>query len=147
MDSEEHTDILSKAERSKRMSRVRHEDTESETIVRRHLFGRGFRYRKNDRRYPGSPDIVLPKYGTAVFVHGCFWHGHPGCRAARLPKSRREFWAKKVSDNKARDRRDIRLLEQDGWKVIVIWECELKSKEKRKRRLETLEREIAEKET
>jgi len=142
MDNGEHTDILSAEERSERMSRVRQEDTGPEMLVRRFLFRQGFRYRKNDRRYPGSPDIVLPKYRTVVFVHGCFWHGHPGCRAARLPRTRHEFWAKKISDNRARDARNIHLLEQDGWKVVVVWECELKSQEKRKRRLEALVHEI-----
>ena len=135
-------DILSKEERSERMSRVRQRDTRAEIIVRRFLFARGFRYRKNDRRYPGSPDIVLPKYRTMIFVHGCFWHGHPGCRASRLPKTRHGFWAKKVSDNRARDARNIQLLEQEGWKVIVVWECELKSRSRRSRRLDALIHEI-----
>lgn len=135
-------DILSVEERSERMSRVRQKDTKPEVIVRKFLFSRGFRYRKNDKRYPGSPDIVLPKYHMMIFVNGCFWHGHSGCRAARLPKTRHEFWEEKVSDNMARDARNIRLLEQDRWRVIVVWECELKEANKRNRRLNALVTEI-----
>ena len=142
MDSRKRTDILSEEERSERMSRVRQEDTKPELIVRKYLFAKGFRYRKNDRRYPGSPDVVLPKYRTVIFTHGCFWHGHTGCRAARLPRTRHEFWARKVADNRSRDARNTRLLEQDGWNVIVVWECELKGKKRRRHRLETLAREI-----
>ena len=142
IDHKERTDILSREERSERMSRVRQAGTKPEMAVREFLSSRGFDFRENDERYPGSPDIVLPKYRTAVFVHGCFWHGHPGCKAARLPKTRREFWAKKVSDNRIRDARNIRHLEEDGWKVIVVWGCELKSKAKRVSRVEALVREI-----
>ena len=141
MDSEFH-DILTTDDRRERMSRVRQASTDLETIVCKFLFGRGFRYRKNDRHYPGSPDIILPKYRTMIFVHGCFWHGHPGCKAARLPKTRHEFWAKKVSENIERDAQDIHLLEQDGWKVIVVWGCELKSRDKRNRKLDSLVMEI-----
>lgn len=142
MNINEDHDILSEVERHVRMSRVRHEDTDLETIVRKFLFNEGFRYRKNDKRYAGSPDIILPKYHTAIFVHGCFWHGHPECKAGRLPKTRHEFWAKKISENVERDSRFIKLLEQDGWKVFVVWGCELKNAKKRNQRLKKLIKEI-----
>lgn len=135
-------DILSLQERSERMSRVRQEDTDLEIIVRKFLFSRGFRYRKNDKRYYGRPDIVMPKYRTVIFIQGCFWHGHQDCKAARLPRTRNEFWTKKISDNTSRDERNIHLLEKDGWKVILLWGCELKNKSKQFARLEKLVEEI-----
>jgi DNA mismatch endonuclease, patch repair protein len=128
----------SEYERSVRMSHIRHENTDLETIVRKFLFSKGFRYRINDGRYPGSPDIVLPKYRTMIFVHGCFWHGHNGCKKARLPKTRREYWAKKVSENIERDNRFIKILKEEGWKVIVIWGCELENVQIKNHRLEEL---------
>ena len=113
------------AERSENMSRIRSTNTKPEEIVRKYLFSHGFRYRKNDKRYPGKPDIVLPKYRTVIFVNGCFWHMH-GCSRSRLPKSNQEYWQPKIERNIARDEANRRLLEADGWKVIVVWECELK---------------------
>ena len=142
MENQSRTDILSEEDRSERMSRVRQLDTDLETVVRKFLFARGFRYRKNDRRYQGSPDIILPKYRTAIFIHGCFWHGHPSCRAARLPKSRQEFWAKKISNNIERDSKKIQLLERENWKVIVVWGCELERKKDCELRLMKLIEEI-----
>ncbi|MCM1060539.1 MAG: very short patch repair endonuclease [Eubacterium sp.] len=108
------------------MSQIRSVNTKPEETVRKFLFSRGFRYRKNDRRFPGKPDIVLPKYRTVIFVNGCFWHGHNGCRYFVMPKSNTNYWKNKIERNIVRDRKNIELLEQQGWKVIVIWECQLK---------------------
>lgn len=119
-------DKFSKEKRSYIMSRIRGKDTRPEILVRKYLFSRGLRFRKNDRRYPGTPDIVLPKYRTMVFVHGCFWHLHEGCKYAVMPKSNVDFWKKKLYGNRERDRRNQRELEEMGWKVIIVWECELK---------------------
>lgn len=124
------------------MSHIRGKDTTIETEVRRYLFSKGFRFRKNEKRYPGHPDIVLPKYKTVIFVNGCFWHRHPGCKYAYTPKSNIEFWEKKFEKNVSNDKRDKELLENMGWHVIIVWECELKTEERRKQRLERLEAEI-----
>ena len=115
-------DKISKAKRSEIMSKIKGKDTKIEILVRHWLFHHGFRYRKNDNRYPGTPDIVLPKYKTIIFVNGCFWHGHDNCTLFHLPKSNKEFWAKKINCNKERDIQNIMNLEALGWKVIVIWE-------------------------
>lgn len=121
------TDNLSKELRSYNMSQIRSCDTAPEKKVRQYLFSRGFRYRKNDKRYPGKPDIVLPRYRTVIFVHGCFWHQHKNCRYSVMPKSNIDFWSKKLQGNVERDKRNIRYLKKLGWKVIVIWECQLKN--------------------
>ena len=107
------------------MSRIKGKDTALEVHVRSWLFSQGFRYRKNDRRYPGTPDIVLPKYKTVVFINGCFWHHHEGCKYATIPKTRTDFWLEKFDTNKKNDRKNKQLLETDGWQVIIIWECQL----------------------
>lgn len=107
----------------------------------KYLFSHGFRYRKNDKRYPGKPDIVLPKFRTVIFVNGCFWHKHEGCRYFVVPKTNTEFWMNKISRNVERDAENLRQLEEMGWKVIVVWECELK-KEKREETLNSLVREL-----
>lgn len=107
------------------MSRIRSRDTEPERAVRSILHCMGLRFRINRRDLPGSPDIVLPKYQTAIFVHGCFWHRHKGCRFAYKPKTRQAFWQKKFSDNVARDQRSSRNLRKAGWHVLTVWECEL----------------------
>ena len=130
-------DKFSKETRSHVMSRIRGKDTKPEILVRSYLFSRGLRFRKNDRRYPGSPDIVLPKYNTIVFVHGCFWHFHDGCKYAKMPKSNVDYWKKKLCRNKDRDERNQKELEAMGWNVIIVWECELK-KDKREQTLEEL---------
>ena len=135
-------DIYSKKKRSDIMSRIPAEETKPEEIVRKFLFSHGFRYRKNDKRYLGKPDIVLSKYQTIIFVHGCFWHGHENCKAAELPKTNIAFWKKKISDNKVRDQKNIETLRKEGWNVITIWQCEIKNKNKRKERLELLLKEI-----
>ena len=108
------------------MSCIKGKGTKPEEIVRKYLFSQGFRYRKNDKRLPGTPDIVLPKYKTVIFVNGCFWHGHKGCKYFVWPKNNAEFWKKKIEDNISRDQKSIELLEVQGWSVIIIWECELK---------------------
>lgn len=109
------------------MSRIKGKNTKPEEIVRKYLFSKGFRYRKNDRRYPGTPDIILPKYNTAIFVNGCFWHGHEGCRYFVVPKTNTEFWINKIQKNIERDRKNTEQLIADGWHIITVWECQLKS--------------------
>ena len=116
-------DVVSKALRSKIMSSIRGRDTRPELTVRRYLHGYGFRYRLHVRSLPGSPDIVLPRYRTVIFVHGCFWHRHEGCRLAATPATNPEFWLEKLSANIARDQRNLQTLLQDDWRVIIIWEC------------------------
>lgn len=108
------------------MSRIKGKDTKIEVEVRKYLFSKGYRFRKNDKRYPGKPDIVLPKYHVAIFVHGCFWHRHEGCKDATTPKTRTEFWLEKFDKNVKNDRIKQEKLRELGWKVIVIWECEIK---------------------
>jgi len=118
-------DIISPEQRSALMSRIRGKDTKIELEVRRGLHALGFRYRLGGAGLPGRPDIVLPKYQTVVFVHGCFWHQH-GCHLFRLPKTRTEFWKAKVDANRERDRRNERLLVEAGWNVETVWECQLR---------------------
>ena len=120
-------DTKTPAERSENMSRIRSTNTKPEEIVRKYLFSHGFRYRKNDKRYPGKPDIVLPKYHTIIFVNGCFWHMH-GCSRFRLPRSNQDYWKPKIERNIQRDAENQQKLEADGWKIIVVWECELKKR-------------------
>ncbi len=124
------------------MSHIRGKDTRPEEIVRKYLFSKGYRYRKNDSRYPGKPDIVLPKYRTVIFINGCFWHRHPGCRYATSPATNPEFWQKKFDQNVARDRKVQDQLRADGWNVIVVWECEISRKKDQADRLSRLEEEI-----
>lgn len=121
-------DIVSPEVRSRMMSGIRGKDTEPELRVRRFLHSRGFRYRLHDRRLPGRPDIVLPRYRTVVFVHGCFWHQHPGCRLAARPATRGEFWAQKLNGNTIRDCRQQDALKEAGWQVEVVWECESRNR-------------------
>lgn len=135
------TDVHSKETRSYNMSRIKGKDTKPEVLVRKYLFSKGLRFRKNDKRYPGHPDIVLPKYKTIIFVHGCFWHFHENCRYAVMPSSNVDFWKKKLNGNRLRDERNKKALTEMGWNVIVIWECQLK-KCKRDQTLEDLYLEI-----
>lgn len=123
------------------MSQIKSKNTKSEDFVRKYLFAQGFRFRKNDKRYVGHPDIVLPKYKTAIFINGCFWHMHD-CKDFVLPKSNLEYWIPKLERNKKRDELNINLLQSDGWHVIVIWECELKTASDRKARMEQLVKEL-----
>lgn len=120
-------DVHDKATRSYNMSRIRSKNTKPEEMVRKYLFAQGFRYRKNDKRLPGKPDIVLPKYKTVVFVNGCFWHMHEGCKYFVWPRNNREFWKNKIEGNVERDKRKKTELELQGWNVITIWECQLKT--------------------
>ena len=120
-------DVHDKATRSYNMSRIRSKNTKPEEMVRKYLFAQGFRYRKNDKRLPGKPDIVLPKYKTVVFVNGCFWHMHEGCKYFVWPQNNREFWKNKIQGNAERDIRKKTELELQGWNVITIWECQLKT--------------------
>lgn len=110
------------------MAAIRSRDTRPEVLVRKFLFGRGFRYRLNYSRLPGHPDLVLRKYRTAIFVNGCFWHGHEGCRYFRLPQTNVEFWAKKIARNRERDVEKQQTLAGMGWHCITVWECQLKPK-------------------
>ena len=119
-------DVHDKETRSYNMSRIKGKNTKPEELVRKFLFSQGFRYRKNDARLPGTPDIVLPKYKTVIFVNGCFWHGHSNCKYFVVPKTNTEFWLKKIETNRQRDARKISELQSLGWRVIVLWECQLK---------------------
>lgn len=119
-------DVHSPKVRSYNMSQIRGKDTKPEELVRKYLFSQGFRYRKNDSRLPGKPDIVLPKYRTVIFINGCFWHKHEGCRFFVWPKNNADFWRKKILSNVERDQRNYAELQQLGWNIIVVWECELK---------------------
>lgn len=123
-------DIVTPEQRSRNMSAIRSRDTKPEVYLRKLLFSRGFRYRKNDRAVFGTPDIWLPKYRTAVFVHGCFWHRHEGCRLAYTPGTRTEFWQKKFDDNVRRDRLVRETLEQQGIRCVVVWECTIRKMQK-----------------
>ncbi len=119
-------DVHDKKTRSYNMSCIKGKNTKPEEIVRKYLFSHGFRYRKNDKRLPGTPDIVLPKYKTVIFINGCFWHGHEGCRYFVIPKTNTGFWVNKIETNKQRDIRKISELQALGWKAVVVWECQLK---------------------
>lgn len=125
------TDTLSPAQRSERMSRVRSRDTRPELFVRRLVHSLGYRFRLHRKDLPGRPDLVFLGRRKVIFVHGCFWHRHndPDCRLSRIPKSRRDFWVRKLEANRLRDCRNMSTLEEDGWAVLVVWECELRHKE------------------
>ncbi len=124
------TDVYSSEKRSQVMARVKSGNTKPELAVRSVLHGMGYRFRLHRKDLPGRPDIVLPKYKTVVFVHGCFWHQHPGCKKATIPKQNAEFWEAKLSRNRERDERNLRELDNMGWKTIVVWECEVRDTEK-----------------
>ena len=129
---------MSIEQRHKNMAAVKSKDTKPEMVVRKYLWSRGFRYRVNNPRLPGHPDIVLRKYHTCIFVNGCFWHGHEGCKYYRVPKTNTEFWERKISRNRERDREEQKQLARMGWHCITVWECELKG-ERREKTLESLE--------
>lgn len=131
-------DILSKEKRSWNMSRIRGKNTTPELVVRSKLHDMGYRFRLHSTKLPGKPDIVLPKYRTVIFVHGCFWHRHKGCRYAYTPKSRVDFWKKKFEGNVNRFKRVENLLKQEGWNVAVIWECETFTRDKLTDRLKDI---------
>ena len=119
-------DKMTSQQRHYCMSRIRYKNTKPEKIVRQWLWSHGYRYRLNVKSVPGKPDIVLRKYRTAIFVNGCFWHGHEGCSLYIVPKSNTEFWTSKIERNKERDKKEYEVLHEAGWRVIVVWECQLK---------------------
>ena len=124
------TDFLSPSERSQRMSRIRGKDTQPELALRRALHRMGFRYLLHGAGLPGKPDLVFPRYKAAIFVHGCFWHRHSGCSIATTPKSNTPFWVEKFEKNVSRDRRVIDQLKEQGWTVMVVWECQVSNSTK-----------------
>lgn len=121
-------DVHDMATRSYNMSRIKNKNTKPEILVRKFLFSNGYRYKINDKKLPGKPDIVLPKYKTVIFVNGCFWHGHENCKYFKLPATRTEWWKKKIEGNIKNDTIKHALLKEAGYKVIVIWECKVKNK-------------------
>ena len=123
------TDVHDKVTRSYNMSQIKGSNTKPEILVRKFLFSKGFRYRINDKKLPGKPDIVLPKYKTVIFVNGCFWHGHENCKYFTLPKTRTEWWKEKIEKNIENDLNKHSQLLDLGYRVLMIWECEIKSKE------------------
>ena len=128
-------DTISPKHRSWNMSRVRSKDTKPEIKIRSMLHAKGFRFRKNVKNLPGVPDIVLPKYKAIIFVHGCFWHQHKGCVKSHIPKSNVEFWTEKLGKNVVRDKKHNKELKQSGWRILTIWECEIKDLVKLERKL------------
>lgn len=121
-------DVHSKETRSFNMSRIKGKDTKPELIVRKHLFAEGFRFRLHNKSLPGKPDITLKKFKTVVFINGCFWHGHSGCRYFKIPKTRTEWWTEKINKNIDNDLIAENKLKSMGWNVLTIWECDLKNK-------------------
>ena len=121
------TDVHTKAQRSYNMSQIRSKNTKPELIVRSWLHKQGFRFRLHDKNLPGKPDIVLKKYKTVIFVHGCFWHGHKGCKYFVVPKTRTKWWLNKINGNIERDKKAQKELKKMGWKVVKIWECKVKN--------------------
>lgn len=134
-------DVHNKEIRSYNMSRIKGKKTKPDEVVAKYLFANGFRYRRNVKGLPGTPDIVLKKYRTVIFVNGCFWHCHEGCKWFVLPETNAEFWKKKFDCNRERDKQNYKKLQDDGWNVIIVWECEIRHSD-RKMRLETLVEEI-----
>ena len=121
-------DTRTKEQRNKIMAAVRSKDTQPEILVRKYLWAHGIRYRLHMKSLPGTPDIVIPKLKIVIFVNGCFWHGHEGCSLGRLPKSRVEYWKEKIMKNKIRDRKTFGDLEKNGWRIIIVWHCQLRTK-------------------
>lgn len=135
-------DVMTPEQRSRCMAAVKGKDTKPEMIVRKYLFSRGMRFRVQVRKLPGNPDIVLPKYKTVILVNGCFWHGHEDCKYFRLPKSNVEFWKEKIKRNIERDRESMQALLDLGWKIIRVWECELRNKANRENTLNKIYKSI-----
>lgn len=123
-------DVLSKEQRQRCMSRIKSKDSKPELMVRQFLFANGFRFRLHRKDLPGKPDLVLPKYKTVIFINGCFWHGHSDCKYASIPETNYEFWSSKISGNIERDRINTSKLKDLGWRVVEIWQCQLKPKTK-----------------
>ncbi|MCV6589180.1 MAG: DNA mismatch endonuclease Vsr [Marinobacterium sp.] len=136
------TDIVDKATRSRMMSGIQARNTRPERLLRSLLHRAGFRFRLHDKQLPGSPDLILPRYRTVIFVHGCYWHRHPRCKLAYTPKTRTEFWQQKFNGNVARDRRDTDALLQAGWRVVIVWECGLRAVAKGDKNLDWLIQEL-----
>lgn len=136
------SDVHSKEIRSYNMSRIRSKNTKPEVLIRKYLHGKGFRFRINVKNLPGKPDIVLSKYKTVIFVNGCFWHGHENCRYFVIPKTRTEWWLEKINRNKENDQKALIALTREGWRIINIWECELKNAQVFSARTEKLLEEI-----
>ncbi len=134
------TDVVDKATRSRMMAGIKAKDTAPELEIRRVLHSHGYRYRLHVKTLPGKPDIVLPKYRTAIFVHGCFWHQHPGCKDAVMPKSNTKFWKDKLAGNARRDAHNISELEKLGWLCLVVWECEVNNGTKQKQLIRKVRR-------
>ncbi len=128
-------DRLSKQRRSEIMSRIYGKDTNPELVVRSMVHKLGYRYRLHSKKLPGKPDLVFSKRKKVMFVHGCFWHGHRGCRKGKLPKSNLDYWVPKIEQNKKRDAKNRRKLKSEGWDVLVVWQCELKNVEALKKRI------------
>src|SRR5258705_3419682 len=120
-------DVHSKEIRSYNMSRIKAKNTKPEILVRKFLHAQGFRYKLHDKKLPGKPDIVLPKYKTVIFIHGCFWHGHKNCKKATIPKTRTIWWKNKIARNIASDENAMKQLKKNKWKIIVIWQCQMKN--------------------
>lgn len=122
-------DVHTPQQRSFNMSKIKGKDTKPEMLVRRFLHGHGYRYKLHTKTLPGKPDLVLPKYNTVIFIHGCFWHGHGNCRYFVVPKTRTQWWLAKINANTANDKKQQTALRKAGWKVITLWECDLKPKQ------------------
>jgi DNA mismatch endonuclease (patch repair protein) len=120
------SDVHDKLTRSYNMSQIKGKNTKPELLVRKFLFSKGFRFKLHDKNLSGKPDIILPKFGTVIFIHGCFWHGHTNCKYFVMPKTRKPFWEKKILRNKDRDIRNSQALKKLGWRIITVWECHLK---------------------
>jgi len=135
-------DVKTPSQRSYNMSRIRSKNTTPERIVRSELWHRGYRYRLNDKRLPGTPDLVLPKYRAVIFINGCFWHGHRGCPKYVAPKTNPEFWKDKIARNIARDELNAQRLDTLAWTVITVWECELTKKQDRETTVARIEAEL-----
>ena len=135
-------DKFSSTKRSEIMSHISGKETKLEVLVRKLLFTRGLRYRKNVKSLPGKPDIVLPKYRTVIFINGCFWHGHGGCLKSELPEIHRDFWKHKIAKSVERDKENEKSLRTSGWNVIVVWQCELSNRIKLQKRMELLVKQI-----
>lgn len=130
-------DVFTQAKRSAIMSRITGKNTKPEIVVRKIVHSLGFRFALHRRDLPGTPDLVLPRYRKVIFVHGCFWHGHARCRRATLPSTNKKFWHEKIGGNKLRDTSAKRRLQQTGWEVLVVWQCEIAKREKLIKRLES----------
>ena len=128
-------DNLTAEQRARNMSNIRSHHSKPEKLVRSLLHRLGYRFRLHSRSLPGNPDIVLPKYSAAILVHGCFWHRHPGCRGCTTPKTNLDYWLPKLEGNAERDKRHKKALAELGWKVLIVWECEIRNRERLKRKL------------